>query len=189
MREFLSDEDITFVSPSFSSSGILKTEDITVPSYLERTSEISDYYQVEISVDDIEELDDKVRNLIGEHDALVWREPSVPGTTWAADAASKIDYPGPFVIADTTVFGGRKHYILDPTSSWMRDELELAGCRMGYAKLLFRAIKEDETVVFMEDPLSSGPSKRISVVWNDSMVEALNEVDLMQEIEERLEEL
>ena len=119
-----------------------------------------DYCQLEVSAAEISGLNDQVRDLVGRRDVLFWSQHSAMKQRLMAEAGLKIGYPGQFIVADTTVYGGRKYYLLDPASDWVRDKLEFFAFTTASVRMFFMPIAEDETFVFLSDSSLGGHSTR-----------------------------
>lgn len=150
------------------------------------------YYQLDVTNADVEDLNDQVQDLVGKRDVVFWGQSALMQEKLLPHAGQKIGHPGQFIITDITVLCGRTFYVLDPTSDWMKDELEFSNSPSIPIGLFFRPIEGDEALVFMTDL----PQSRCSYYFSPNyMGDSLSEVtddqihDWMADVESRLEEV
>lgn len=92
-----------------------------------------------------------IQNVVGATDVLLWRESTPrPIACGTAEAAIKQGYPGGYAILHTSLRGQRRFFHIDPTSSWLQEQLWFPEFPLSIT-LLFRPTSDDEAVVFTDD--------------------------------------
>jgi len=152
VRELTSDIGCGSVSSSSSNTGAVTSAETSISNHFEWgetpgtiTLDIHDIEHAEVDVD-------KIQRVVGAKDVLLRRGlPTRTSIRATPEAAMKYGYPGGFTILDSTVLGRRRFYRIDPTSSWLREQLRFSVFPVLSITLFFRSTNDDEAVDFMDD--------------------------------------